>query len=296
MVLVWASAQATRGLVTYQPIASGDAETALTTVLGLLLIAWAISEGAASSSSRTIQLGGPVVAIAMTAIAISVEGKARDQVHEWLSVGWHASAETTIAPFTIAVGIAAIGLTVLIDMRRPASVRDKTTSFFAEWEITRANVARSSIAICGAVLGAALGLSFGVFVTNGWAYAALLFILLSALGMFIGAKLGTWAGRRVVATFHLPHLLPLGPRTMPPLPSAGAGVMPMDDGMLLRGDEVWMQPGSKPAQISDEASAPSLDDAWQRPTSGSALSEDGMTAPTFDGADPTMWRRPDTEG
>lgn len=54
MVLVWASAQATRGLVTYQPIASGDAETALTTVLGLLLIGWTVSEGAAGSTSRTI--------------------------------------------------------------------------------------------------------------------------------------------------------------------------------------------------------------------------------------------------
>jgi hypothetical protein len=295
MVLVWASAQATRGLVTYQPIASGDAETALTTVLGLLLIAWATSPGAAYSSSRTMQLAGPAIALAMAAIAISVEGKARFQVHEWLSVGWTASAETSVASFTVAVGIAAIALTVWIDMRRPASVREKTTSFFSEWEITRAGVARTSIAIIGAVVGAALGLSLGVYLTNGWAYAALLFILLSALGMFIGSKVGAWAGRRIVAKFHLPHLLPLGPRTHPQMSQSGAAPMSFGDAFPAPGIEVWMAPGTRPVP-PPEATDPSLEDAWQRPMPGAALSEDGVTAPTVDGADQTAWSRPERAG
>jgi hypothetical protein len=294
MVLAWASAMATRGLVTYQPIASGDAETVLTTVLGLLLIAWAASEGAAGSSSRTIQLAGPAIAIAMAAIMISVEGKARDQVHEWLSVGWSASAETSIAPFTVAAGLVAIALTVWIDLRRPASVRDKTTSFFSEWEITRANIASSSIAIAGAVLGAALGLALGVYLTNGWGYAALLFILLAALGMFIGAKLGTWLGHRVVSTFHLPHLLPLGPRTMHASAQGAALGQLLDEPARPPSNDVWMAPGTRPA--TPPAADPTLDDAWQRPSNGSALSEDGITAPTIEGADPDMWRRPDGAG
>lgn len=238
---------------------------------------------------------GPAVAVALTAIAVSVESKARVQVHEWLSVGWVASAETSIAPFTIGVGISAIVLTIWIDARRPAAVREKTTGFFSEWEITRGNVARNLIAIAGAIVGAAFGLSLGVFLTNGWAYAALLFILLSALGMFIGAKVGAWAGRKVVATVHLPHLLPLGPRTALPASGAVSGVVPVADVAQTYGDEVWMAPGARPASTPGAGSLP-LDDAWQRPTSGSALSEDGITAPTVEGADPTMWRRPDGAG
>jgi hypothetical protein len=291
VVLAWASAQATRGIVTYQPITSGDAEPVLITVFSLLLIAWAASDGAASSSSRTVQLAGPGLAIALTSIALSVESKARVAVHEWISVGWSASAETSIAPFTMAVGIAAIGLTIWIDARRPDSVRDRTGSFFSEWEITWGNVARSTISVVGAVAGAAIGLSLGVFLTNGWGYAALLYILLAAMGMFVGAKLGTAVGRRIV-NVRLPHLFPVRSTALAAAPNQAIGSIPADDTVRPLGNDIWMAPGAPRTPPPDD-SASSMDDAWHRPSAGAALSEDGATAPMVEGSDPAMWRRPD---
>lgn len=200
--LAWATADRIASQVSYPPISDG-AEGVLLVVFGVLLVVWSLNPAVAESQSRTVQLAGPALAVGLVAVAISTESAARNQMALWHQSGWTNIFETPLAGISLAVSLLAVVLTIWIDARRPASVRDRTTGFTTEWHITRAAVVLWTGGGLGAVIGAALGLAIGVAITNGWAYAALLFILLCALGIAIGARLGTALGRLLVRTFHV---------------------------------------------------------------------------------------------
>jgi hypothetical protein len=200
--LSWASASGVRSTVTYEPIRNG-AEGILLIAFSALLILWALHEEVANATSRSVQLAGPFFGLVLVALTVTTESAIQRAIFEWQVMGFMDPTLTWVVRPALAGSLAVLVLAIWIDMRRPRPTRERTRGVVAEWGIRPASIVRGAGAVVGAILGAAVGLAIGVFTTNGWAYAALLFILLCGLGIAVGGRLGSAAGGRVVRSLRL---------------------------------------------------------------------------------------------
>jgi hypothetical protein len=191
----WATAMSVAGPVSFAP-RQGNSDGVLMMVFASLLLVWTLRRDAAGSTSRTIQLIGPLLAFSCGAVWITADRATHDAIDQWRLLGWFGS-ETPMASLTLVAIASAFIASVWIDRRRPEAVRNRTSGLLREWQISRSSVIQVTCGTLGGCVGAAGGLALGVALTGGWSYAALLFVILAAFGLLFGAQLGGRLGRVV---------------------------------------------------------------------------------------------------
>lgn len=191
----WATAMSVAGPVSFAP-RQGNSDGVLMIVFASLLLVWTLRRDVAGSTSRTIQLIGPLLSFSCGAVWITAERATRDAIEQWRLLGWFGS-ETVMASLTLVAIVGAFSASLWIDRRRPEAVRNRTSGLLREWEISRSSVIQVTCGALGACIGAAGSLALGVVLTGGWSYAALLFVVLCAFGLLFGAQLGGRLGRVV---------------------------------------------------------------------------------------------------
>jgi hypothetical protein len=163
---------------------------------GVMLLGLAALRATAETTNRVLQLLPAAIALVSTVMWINANRLSLTAIAAWQFGGGSGAQQTGV--WLVLAGIVATALAaVLLELRRPAHIRQQTKPLAAELGINRRSVAGAALIGLLGLAGAIIGLSVTValFGMDG----VLPGILLGIFGMVVGLSVGGRLARRLTA-------------------------------------------------------------------------------------------------